>query len=206
MSTYVEILVRRPRGWPWPEDSLGLDSVYGESGWCHECGTPQTGQVGALRLQKRGLTVAGGWVPNWLYDFYCVENPVVETGRGLGLEFRPIHNPKGEDLGASQIIITPSTVPWFDEEELEQIIAPRHGVGSVRCEVCGCRRWMPMKLANLPTPNPQVFVERPLVVSSPEHFGDGRQSMRNILWRRDAADYLLSVGPRDFIVGAEFEV
>lgn len=34
MNDYVEIVLRRNRGWPWPEDSWGLSPMYGEDGWC----------------------------------------------------------------------------------------------------------------------------------------------------------------------------
>src|SRR5690606_16108173 len=125
MTKYVLLSVRRPRGWPWPDDeSGGLGPLYGESGWCRRCGMPQGPQVGALRLQKRGLTVAGGWVPNWLYDFHCVENSAVEAGRALGLEFRPVLTPKGESLGASQIVIESTAHEWFDVGDLARILVP----------------------------------------------------------------------------------
>lgn len=38
----------------------------------------------------------------------------------------------------------------------------------------------------------------PAVIASPEWFGDGKQSFRQILWRRDLAQLLLNAGPRDF--------
>jgi hypothetical protein len=37
---FVQLDWKRNRGWPWPEDSWGLDSMYGPDGWCHACGIP----------------------------------------------------------------------------------------------------------------------------------------------------------------------
>jgi hypothetical protein len=38
------------------------------------------------------------------------------------------------------------------------------------------------------------------VVASPEWFGAGKQSFRQILWRRDLADFLVAASPKDFKV------
>ncbi|MGZ5422727.1 hypothetical protein [Aeromicrobium sp.] len=35
-------------------------------------------------------------------------------------------------------------------------------------------------------------------MASPEWFGAGNQTFRQILWRRDIAQFLLEVSPRDF--------
>lgn len=42
--------------------------MYGEDGWCRACGVPQRAQCGSMVLQRKGLTVAGAWVPNWQFD------------------------------------------------------------------------------------------------------------------------------------------
>src|SRR5260370_5519256 len=55
---FVHLSLRRNRGWPWPEDSWGLDSMYGETGWCHSCGTPLHEQSGSLTLQAGGQSPA----------------------------------------------------------------------------------------------------------------------------------------------------
>lgn len=79
MGEYVEIRLRRNMGWPWPEDSWGLTSMFGEDGWCRSCAVPQHPQTGSIVLQRKDLRLEGGWVPNWQFDVYCLAG-------GLALE------------------------------------------------------------------------------------------------------------------------
>lgn len=161
----------------------------------------QNEQTGDLRLQKRGLTPVGGWVPYWLYDVYCVEDSAVERGLALGLNFRPVLSPAGARIGAAQIVIESTRVDWFQAMELDRVIAPIHGVGSEQCAVCGVRRWMPVGMDVLPAPDERVFEGEPPVVASPEWFGAGLRAFRQIVWRADVAEYLRNFGSKDFRMG-----
>ena len=76
MSEYAELYFKRNRGWPWPEDSWGLTPMFGEYGWCRSCGVPTHPQTGPLVLQRKGMKVDGGWVPNWQFDAICLERSV----------------------------------------------------------------------------------------------------------------------------------
>ncbi|WP_435749051.1 hypothetical protein [Microbacterium sp. PMB16] len=115
----------------------------------------------------------------------------------FGFTFRSVRAPKGE-LDAVQVIIDSSPDEWFVASELEKLIAPIHGEASETCVVCGIVRWMPVGMDILPPPPVDVLASEPPVVASPEWFGAGYQSFRQILWRRDVAEFLLTVGPRDF--------
>ena len=71
-SEYVTLVLKRNRGWPWPESAF-MDSMYGEGGWCHRCGTPLVEQNGPVVLQKRARPVKGAWVPHWAWESFCVD-------------------------------------------------------------------------------------------------------------------------------------
>lgn len=115
----------------------------------------------------------------------------------FGLTFRSVRSPKGE-LDAVQVVIDSSQDKWFLPGELDKLISPIHGVASEECAVCGIVRWMPVGMDILPPPPVEVLASEPPVVASPEWFGAGYQSFRQVVWRRDVADFMLSVGPKDF--------
>jgi len=199
MSSYVEIVLQRNRGWPWPEDSWGLSPMFGEDGWCRSCGVPKHPQSGSIVLQKRGLTVEGGWVPNWQFDVYCLARDLANGAADrFGLELRPVASAAGPSLPAGQIIIASSRAAWFDPRDLTRLISPIHGVAFETCQECGTTRWLPVGMDVLPMPPTEVVVEEPPVIASPERFGAGKQSFRQILWRRDVAEFLAAASPKDF--------
>lgn len=90
--TFLEPTLKRNRGWPWPEESLGLSEMVGDTGWCHTCGIPLVGQTGSLTLQVKGMKAAeGAWVPYWRYDSICIAEPLAaEALDRFGLEGRKI--------------------------------------------------------------------------------------------------------------------
>lgn len=199
MNDYVEIVLRRNRGWPWPESSWGLTPMFGEDGWCKACGLPQHPQTGSIVLQRRGLTPTGGWVPHWQFDVYCLASGLVErAARAFDLKFLPVYAPTGEKYPAAQVVINSSAQEWFGPQEIDKIIAAIHGVGFDTCSACDRRRWMPVGMDVLPSPPASVFTAEPPVIASAEWFGAGFQSFRQILWRRDVADFLLQEAPKDF--------
>ncbi|MDF1605809.1 hypothetical protein [Nocardioides sp. YIM 152315] len=199
MTDYVEIVLRRNRGWPWPEDSWGLTPMSGEDGWCRDCGIPKHAQTGSIMLQRKGLRIEGGWVPNWQFDVYCLAQDLAEEaqrrfrgGTSLGCLDR------SGTIGASQIVIESSTGPCFRSADLERLIGQIHEVSSTTCTACGTTRWMPVGMDALPLPSESILDGNLLVVASPEWFGAGMQSFRQILWRRDVAEFLVAISPKDF--------
>lgn len=200
MTDYVEITLRRNRGWPWPEDSWGLTPMFGEDGWCRSCGVPQHEQSGSIILQRRGLAaIAGGWVPNWQFDVYCLEKGLAaRAAEAFGVGLRPVEWVKRPPGEARQVVIRSTAEPWFNPSELAERISHVHGEASKTCEVCGVTRWLPVGLDILPRPPATAVVGAPAVIACPEWFGVGKRSFRQILWRRDLADFLLAASPRDF--------
>jgi hypothetical protein len=201
MDNYVEIVLRRNRGWPWPEDSWGLTPMFGGDGWCHACGVPKHEQTGSIVLQRKGLKVEGAWVPNWQFDAYCLATAVAaKAAERFGIGLMPVVAPGGVPLEASQVIITSSRVPWFDASDITGPISAIHGKSSETCPVCGVTRWLPVGMDVLPPPPAALIDDEPAVFASPEWFGAGKQSFRQILWRRDVADFLVRSSPKDFKV------
>ncbi|WP_341925949.1 hypothetical protein [Nocardioides psychrotolerans] len=201
MNNYVEIILRRNRGWPWPEDTWGLTPMYGEDGWCQSCGVPKHPQTGSIILQRKGLKIEGAWVPNWQFDVYCLAQSIADVvSERFGIGLRPVASVSEPAIGASQVVIESSVASWFDSADLNRLIAPIHGDASETCADCGVTRWMPVGMDVLPGPPESIVAAQPGVVASPEWFGAGKQSFRQILWRRDVADFLVSSSPKDFKV------
>lgn len=200
MTDYVEITLHRNRGWPWPDDSWGLTPMLGADGWCHACGVPRHEQTGSIILRQKGFeTIAGGWVPNWQFDVYCLEGVLAaRAAEVFGVNLRPVEWVKSPTGEAQQVVIHSSAEPWFDPSKLTERISRVHGEASKTCEVCGVTRWLPVGMDVLPWPPGATFVAEPPVVASPEWFGDGKQSFRQILWRRDLANFLVAASPKDF--------
>lgn len=197
MTEYVDLFARRNRGWPWPEDSLGLDPVYGSDGWCRTCGVPRHEQNGNLILQRRGLTASGAWAPNWQFDAICIDAAVqAELATVDNLEFRPIRWPRDERADAYQIIAPTVGDRWFDAELLRERVEARHGGAGKACPECGVWKWLPILWDRLP-PMTAALGDLP-VAASPEYFGDGLVAFRQMLVRRDVACVLVASSPRDF--------
>lgn len=200
MSDFVELYLKRNRGWPWPEDSWGLTPMFGDDGWCHACGVPQRPQCGSLVLQRKGLArVEGAWVPNWQFDALCLERSLAEAvADRFAVELLPIawH---GTPPGVAEQIVAPSVSDaWFDPGELREAAIAQHDVAGQVCAECGVWRWMPLAFGTLP----QLRITPPLsevdIAASPEWFGDGWNSYRQILVRRELAELLAGASPKDF--------
>ncbi len=202
MTEFVELYLKRNRGWPWPEDSWGMTPMYGEDGWCRSCGTPLHAQTGSLVLQRKGMArVEGSWIPNWQFNAVCLGPQLAGIAdRFPELQLLPVQwrgtAPQGRCL---QIVAPTATEPWFDEEELRAKVIARHGSAGNRCAGCGTWRWFPLGLDALPPlqVDPETLADTPLV-AGPDWFGDGWNSFHELLVRRDLAELLAAASPRDF--------
>lgn len=204
MTEYVELVLKRNRGWPWPEDSWGLTPGFGQDGWCASCGVPNRPQTGSIVLQRKGLKEAdGAWVPHWRFDAICLAKPLAEalTARFeidlLAVDWRG--TPPAE---AQQIVIPTVGEHWFDHDELRAKAIERHGSAGAECSECGTWRWLPMSFIDLPPVRIGPSLESVDIAASPEWFGDGRKAFRQILMRRELAEALASASPREFTVQA----
>ncbi len=201
MTEFVGLYFKRNRGWPWPEDSWGLTPMFGEDGRCHSCGVPRHAQTGSIILQRKGVTVAGAWVPYWRYDVICVECSVaVRAAERFDLNLRRVDWHASSPGEAMQIVVSTIGDAWFDEDELRESAIERHGSDGARCAECGTWRWMPLACGRLPP----LRITPPLgdvaIAASPEWFGDGWKAFRQILMRRELAELLAAASPRDFRV------
>lgn len=208
MSDYVELQQLRNRGWPWHKSSGGLTPMFGEDGWCHSCGVPKGPQSGSLVLQRRGLRVEGAWVPNWQFDVICM---TAELGRVAAerfrLETRVVRWPAGPVGDVVQIVIPTVGESWFDPEELRAEAIRRHGVAGARCEECGVWRWMPLGLSMLPPLRTPRSVSADVdIAASPEWFGDGFNAFRQVIMKRELAEFLVEASPRDFEINPNVEI
>jgi hypothetical protein len=198
---FVQLYWKRNRGWPWPDESWGLDPMFGEDGWCHSCGTPRHPQTGPLTLRTGGLSATGAWAPNWIFDVICLERSLAEqVAAQFTVELRDVAwHPNG--LGeASQIVIPTVGEAWFDHAELRDRAIAEHGTPGATCPDCGIWRWMPLTWGGLPPLRFDQAWSHVDVIASPEWFGAGCQSFRQILVRRDLAELIAAASPRDFRV------
>lgn len=208
MSEYVELAAKRNRGWPWPEESYGLTPMYGEGGWCRACGTPQVPQSGPLVLQPRNLSPVGAFVPYWQYVI-CLEQSLAEHVRAYSVELREVEWPRGAaDHSVMQIVVPTVGERWFDPDELRERTIAAHGTDGRECQECRTWRWMPIGFSPVRILGKERLALPPLrvtpsldwvdIAASPEWFGDGWNSFRHILVRRELAELIASASPRDF--------
>ena len=167
---FVRLRFKRNRGWPWPQASWGLDSMFGPGGWCHECGIPRRAQCGPLTLQASSFgPVRGAWSPNWRFDAICLDESLATQIRAhFTVELREVAW-KGKPPGrACQIVAATVEPPWFDPDALRARAIARHGVAGSLCADCGTWRWMPVPFDDLP-PLISVSILEPFdVAASPE--------------------------------------
>lgn len=201
---WFEPSLKRNRGWPWPEESFGLSPMFGDDGWCRSCGVPIREQLGSLVLQTKGMSKAeGAWVPYWRYDAICVSGGLAsEIGEEFSVELREVEwQGRGAHPSAFQIIAPSSAQPWFDADSLRQALMAEHGTAGAECAECGVWRWMPLSSERLPVPSIPSTTEHD-VIASPEWFGDGHKSFRQIAVSPDLAELIAFSSPRDFVARA----
>lgn len=174
--------------------------MFGPSGWCGSCGMPLVEQCGPLTLQRRGMSkLPAAWVPNWRFDAYCLDESLArEVSDRFHVEFWPI-SWRGTSPSAAEQMVVPSTAEaWFDKCELSEALVAAHGISGATCDGCGIWRWMPLASESLPKPRQHPSWDGLDVVASPEWFGDGCKSFRQIMIRRGLAELIAAASPDDF--------
>jgi hypothetical protein len=196
---YVGLFYKRNRGWPSPENSWGLTPMFGPDGWCASCGTPLNGQIGPLTLRRSGLTVVGAWVPNWRFDTICLPEALADEIRvRFNVELREVAWARSSPERAFQMVIPSTPSAWFAPDQLRERALDRHGVAGASCPACGIWRWMPLSFDLLPALRINAAWGDLGAVASPEWFGAGCQSFRQVLFHRPLAELIASASPRDF--------
>jgi hypothetical protein len=202
-TDWVALSPRFTPGWPWPEDSYGLDPMYGDDGWCRGCGTPLVDQSGALVIQGSKFPNAEVWMPNWRFDAVCVSGRLADhIVERFAVALGEVHKPRTGPTGVKQILPGRTAHPWHRSEELSRAVRARHGryhgdtTGS-SCGRCGRWKWLPVSEKEAPVVGSAV-VSSSDVISSPETFGDGLNSFRHLLFRRPLGETLVAASPRNW--------
>lgn len=200
MTEFVALELKRNRGWPWPETAFGLDPMFRDDGWCHDCGMPLREQCGPVTLQRKGMaTAAGAWVPYWRYDIICLEQSLADqVADAFSVQFMPVAWRGFEPGSAQQIVIPTVGSTWFDEDELRAATIARHGSAGALCSGCSRWRWFPLSRDRLPAYRLESHLEGVDIAASPEWFGDGWKSFREVVMRRELAELISKASPRDF--------
>jgi len=120
-----------------------------------------------------------------------------EVGARFAVEFMSV-DWRGKSPGeASQIVVPSLGEMWFDPDELRAAAVARHGVAGAACSDCGVWRWMPLAFGMLPSLRITPSLGAVDIAASPEWFGDGMQSFRQILMRGELAEILVAASPKD---------
>jgi hypothetical protein len=167
---------------------------------------PLREQRGSLVLRAKGLAnVSGAWVPNWRFDAICLDGALAQAvADRFAVALSPVEWRGAAPVdGAAQIVVASTAESWFDPDELSRVTSARHGVTGRRCDECDRWRWMPVAAAALPRPRVDAVTDDQDVVASPEWFGDGWNSFREIAFRRSLAEVIAGAAPKDFAI-AEF--
>ncbi len=200
-AEWVALTCRFTPGWPWPEESYGLDPMYGPDGWCRSCGTPLRPQIGPLTMQGSKFPSADVWMPNWFFDVVCVAPDLARALSELfAVELREVHKPRTGGTGVMQLIPTVTDQAWYDPAHLSVAVKARHAKYSgdrtgARCTACGRWRWFPIAEGEAPI-RAEALTAASAVIASPEVFGDGWQSFRHLLFRQPLAAALVAANPR----------
>ncbi len=110
---------------------------------------------------------------------------------------------KGSELNHARQIVAPSVgSTWFDKDELRERAKKQHGIAGRTCPECGIWRWMPLGFDTLPPIRnlSNSELDEVDIAASPEWFGDGWKSFRQILVRRELAELIAKASPLDFRV------
>ena len=151
--------------------------------------------------------MSGAWTPYWAYGTFCLTAELAEQiGARFRVDLRDVAWPKTPGGDVRQMVVPVVGERWFDPDELQRRATARHGRAGASCEECGVWRWMPLGFRSVPQLGKEVLPEvLPIpelsdvdVAASPEWFGDGANSFRHTLMRRELAEVLVQASPRDF--------
>jgi hypothetical protein len=152
------------------------------------------------------MDASGGWWPVSWRDGVCLSGALADAAvEAFGVETLDV-GWHGESPGAAaQLVIPVCGRAWFDPDGLDAASVAAHGVPGVVCPACGVKRWRPLAFnpppglaGRLPPMRLRPDSSWGPIVASPEWFGDGLNSYRQILVRPDLGEFLNTASPRDF--------
>lgn len=203
-SGWARLSARFTPGWPWPEESWGMDPMYGPEGWCHACGTPVHEPTGPLVMQGRKFPTAEAWTPNWLFDTVCISASLAaHIDDRFDVAFGEVHKPRTGDTGVRYLIPEQTVDSWYDAEFLDREVRvnrfsfgpPQRDSAGATCAKCHKWRWMPWAGGGAPVHAAAICADSD-VLASPEIFGDGSMTYRHLLFRLPLAQLIASSAPR----------
>jgi len=204
---WVALTTRFTSGWPWPEDSYGMDPMFGSDGWCHSCGTALSVQSGPLTIQGSKFPTASLWMPNWQFDAICVAPELADGIRDrFSVELGEVHKPRGGATGVMQLLPAVTPEPWYEPRLLADAVHARHKANEGdrtghRCDECDRWKWLPIGEGEVPIRS-QALTTNDDVIASSEMFGDGFSSFRHLLFRRQLGEVLVAANRRSWSVVA----
>ena len=202
-TEWVALTPRFISGWPWPEESYGLDPMYGPDGWCHTCGVPLRPQIGPLTIQGSKFPSAAVWMPNWNFDVVCVGAEVAsEVSSRFAVAMRRVEKPKAP-TDVMQLLPEVTEAAWYRPDLLSEAIRdqPNYDGGPVgeHCPTCGRWKWLPITEGKCPV-GPAPLQAGSDLIASPEMFGSGKSSFRHLMFRRPLGEFLVSANSRTWSV------
>ncbi len=156
-------------------------------------------------LKRQGLAhLTPAWIPNSQFNaIYLEDSFAAELEDQFALQLLDVNwSTGGPEPAAKQIVIPPRARDWYDPEELAALTERKHGRSGVKCTDCGIWRWMPLLPDELPAITAPPDLDGLDIAASPEWFGDGWNSYREVLVRRELAEMLAERSPKDFSIGA----
>ena len=146
---------------------------------------PLREQQGSLTLQHKGMaTISGASVPYWRYDVICLEQSLaVEVSARSTVELIPVEWRGFAAESAKQILIPTVGTQWFDPDELRAASIASNGSDGARYPGCNRWRWLAVPWDLLPPLRLQPPLADIDIAASPEWFGDGWKSFRQVLVR-----------------------
>jgi len=204
-SDWVALDFRVTTGWPWPEQSWGLEAMYGEDGWCHSCGTPKHEQTGHLTLQGSGFPSAPVFIPNWQFNAICLDAATAaHVASRFNVNMLEVHKPRTSDTGVHQLLPSVTSEPWYDSDALRRVVTAQHrqhhgDTAGTTCSGCSRWRWLPVSEGSV-APAPDALVGPSDLIASPETFGDGWNTFRHLLLSRALGEALFAANRRTFSI------
>ena len=198
---WVALDFRFTPGWPWPEKSWGLDSMYGDDGWCHSCGSPTREQTGHLTLQGNGFPSAPVFIPNWQHNAICLDAATAaDVASRFNVVMQEVHKPRTGGTGVQQLLPSITSEAWYDADAIRQAVIARHreysgNTAGAVCSRCSRWRWLPMSEGAV-APRSASLVGATDLVASPETFGDGWKTFRHLLVTRALGEALVAANRR----------
>lgn len=121
-----------------------------------------------------------------------------EAAARFTLALRPDQRGGSPPGSASQVALPTVGSQWLDVDEIRAASVARNGSDGNLCQGCNRWRWLPVPVKPFPPFRMKTFLGANDIAPSPEWFGDGWNSLPQVLVRRELAELLAEASHRDF--------